>query len=256
MRIGKRGRLAVILLGVAALVAIALGGGYTHYLGYEPATERFPVRGIDVSHHQGAIDWDALKRAKVRFVYMKASEGGDHVDRRFAENWRAAGRAGIARGAYHFFTLCKPGIAQAHNFMRTVRVDASAMPPAVDLEFGGNCKARPTKQAFLTELIAFLRAVENHAGKKPILYVTRRFHDRYLTGALTEYGFWIRSIYFQPDLPGRPWLFWQFHDRGARDGIDGRVDLNVFNGDWAAFERWRKTGQWQRDAGPAPAGDG
>jgi lysozyme len=254
MRLGKRGKWAAILLGAAALVAIVLAGGYRHYLGYEPATARYPVRGIDVSHHQGAIDWSAMKRNHVRFVYMKATEGGDHVDRRFAENWRAAERAGIARGAYHFFTLCTPGIAQAHNFMRTVRADADAMPPAVDLEFGGNCKRRPSKQALLTELGAFLATIERHYDKRPILYVTRRFHDRYLTGTFADHGFWIRSIYFTPNLPGRPWLFWQFHDRGAREGITGRVDLNVFNGDWAAFERWRKSGRWQREAGPAPAG--
>jgi len=254
MRIGRGGKVAAIVLGLAALAALALGGGYTHYLGFEPAAERFPVRGIDVSHHQGAIDWEALKRARVRFVYMKASEGGDHVDTRFAENWRAAGRVGIARGAYHFFTLCRPGLAQAHNFMRTVRVDAEAMPPAVDLEFGGNCKRRPEKRAFLRELAAFLDTVERHYGKRPILYVTRRFHDNYLTGALPDHGFWIRSIYFRPDLPGRPWLFWQFHDRGARDGIKGGVDLNVFRGDWRAFERWRRDGRWRPDTGPAPAG--
>ncbi|HUT48242.1 MAG TPA: GH25 family lysozyme [Alphaproteobacteria bacterium] len=256
MRFGRHGKLAAIVLGIAAIGAAALGVGYTHYLDFEPAGERHPVHGIDISHHQGAIDWDALKRRQVRFVYMKASEGGDHVDTRFAANWRAADRAGIARGAYHFFTLCRPGIAQAHNFMRTVPVDGQAMPPAVDLEFGGNCKRRPEKAALLRELTNFLAAIERHYGKKPILYVTRGFHDRYLAGAFAEHGFWIRSIYFRPDLPGRPWLFWQFHDRGSRAGITGRVDLNVFYGDWAAFERWRKTGHWQPDAGPAPAGAG
>jgi lysozyme len=256
MQLGKAGGMVAIVAGFVALAAAVLGGGYTHYLGFEPASERFPVRGIDVSHHQGKIAWGALTGRRVRFVYMKASEGGDHVDKRFAENWRAAGRAGIARGAYHFFTLCKPGIAQAHNFMRTVKVDAEAMPPAVDLEFGGNCKRRPTKPAFLRELKSFLATIEGHYGKRPILYVTRRFHDRYLTGALSGHGFWIRSIYFRPDLPGRPWLFWQFHDRGARAGIKGRVDLNVFSGDWAAFERWRRTGRWQPVAGPVPVDDG
>ena len=256
MRIGSGGRLAAIFAGFMALGAAALGVGYNHYLDFKPAGERYPVQGIDISHHQGAIDWDALKRRHVRFVYMKASEGGDHVDTRFAGNWRAARRAGIARGAYHFFTLCKPGLAQAHNFMRTVPVDSQAMPPAIDLEFGGNCKRRPEKAAVLRELTAFLAAIERRYDKKPILYVTRDFHDRYLTGALADYGFWIRRIYFRPDLPGRPWLFWQFHDRGSRAGITGRVDLNVFHGDWDAFERWRKTGRWRPDAGPTPAGAG
>jgi len=255
MRLGRGGAVIAIFVASIAFSAAALGGAYLHFMNFEPSASRYPVRGIDVSHHQGAIAWETLKGRGVHFVYMKASEGGDHVDTRFADNWTAAARAGLARGAYHYFTLCRPGIVQAHNFMRTVALDKTAMPPAVDLEFGGNCKHRPTRAEFLRELKAFLTTIERRYGKRPILYVTRSFHARYLTGELNDYGYWIRSIYFRPTVPGRRWLIWQFHHRGRRDGIKGAVDLNVFRGNRAAFERWRRTGQWRRETpspGPIP----
>jgi lysozyme len=85
-----------------------------------PSAARFPIRGIDVSHHQGAIDWTAVKAARVEFAFIKASEGGDFRDREFARNWEAARKAGVVRGAYHFFTFCTPGLAQADNFVATI----------------------------------------------------------------------------------------------------------------------------------------
>src|SRR5687768_3711582 len=76
---------------------------------WHPSEARYPTQGIDVSHHQGVIEWSLLSGQGVDFAYIKASEGGDFVDPAFARNWDGAGRAGIRRGAYHFFTLCRSG---------------------------------------------------------------------------------------------------------------------------------------------------
>src|ERR1700759_1840135 len=81
--------------------------------GWRPSERRYPYQGIDVSHHQGHIAWAKLPRQGVDFAYIKATEGSDHVDRRFKANWHAAHRAGIHRGAYHFFRLGGSGRAQA-----------------------------------------------------------------------------------------------------------------------------------------------
>ncbi len=92
-----------------------------------------------------SIDWKRLAaQPNVRFAIMKATEGGDHRDRRFAENWQAAEDAGIVRGAYHFFTFCRPGREQAQNVLATVPVEPGTLPIAVDLEFTGNCGKVPT----------------------------------------------------------------------------------------------------------------
>ena len=159
---------------------------------------------------------------------MKATEGGDFKDRRFQENWAGAGQAGLLRGAYHFFTLCRSGAEQAANFIDSVPVEPGTLPPAVDLEFAGNCAARPTKPALHRELGDFLQRVERHFAQVPILYTTRPFHARYLAGGFGGYGLWLRSLVLEPSFGDRPWLLWQFHDRGRRPGIDGPVDLNVF----------------------------
>ena len=220
----------MVLLGAA-------GAGYVRYLNFAPDAGAYPVRGIDVSHHQGPIDWATVAADGVDFAYIKATEGGDFTDTRFAENWTGADAAGIVRGAYHFFTLCRSGTLQAANFTAVVPPTPGMLPPVVDLEYGGNCRARPAPAALRTELADFLAALEAHYGVKPVLYVTRTFHADYLDGELEDYAVWVRSLYFAPGYPARPWLLWQFHDRGRRAGISGPVDLNVFRGDRRAFER-------------------
>lgn len=240
-----------LLAGLAATGAALLAAGYGYYLDYEPDRGRFPVRGVDVSHHQGAIDWTALKTDGIAFAYIKATEGGDFSDPNFAGNWRGAARAGIARGAYHFFTLCRKGSAQARHFIAVVPKTPGALPPAVDLEFGGNCARRPSRAALQIELASFLKAVEAHYRARPILYTTRAFHDAYLRGAFKGYGFWARSIYLEPDFRTSSWLIWQFHERARKPGIKGPVDLNVFRGSAKAFARWRVKGEMAAK-GPAP----
>ena len=134
--------------------------------GWRPSERRYPRQGIDISHHQGHIAWAKLPRQGVDFAYIKATEGSDRVDRRFSINWRAADEAGVHRGAYHFFGLCSSGRAQAANFVRTVPYDAGALPPAVDLEFPGNCKRRPSRAKVHRELGDFLQIVEARYGNE------------------------------------------------------------------------------------------
>jgi len=87
---------------VGAFVAAAVfGAGLTRgwWRMNHPSPARFPVWGVDVSRHQGDIDWTAVERApQIGFAYLKATEGGDWVDPRFAANWQAARRAGLRVG--------------------------------------------------------------------------------------------------------------------------------------------------------------
>lgn len=216
-----------------------------------PAADRFPVRGIDVSHHQGAIDWAAVQRGGVSFAFIKATEGATHQDTRFAENWAGAGEVGIARGAYHFFTFCTSGLDQAENFLRRVAELEAELAPVADVEFAGNCKAWSSADAIRSELAAFLAHVEQRLGRRPMLYYTRDAARRILRGHFHEHPRWPRSIVGEPDdaVLG-PWHFWQFADNARLAGIRGPVDLNVFRGSRAEFEAQR-TGVDVADA-PAP----
>ena len=211
----------------AAVVALA-GAGLVYYVNFAPEGWGYPVRGIDVSHHQGPIDWRRVAHAGIAFAFLKATEGGTHVDEDFRDNFDEARAAGIAGGAYHFFTFCKPGAEQAANFMAAVPRETQTLPPVVDIEFGGNCAARPTPEAFEAELTAFLAPVEQGFGQPAVIYIAGDAVGQY-GAVLPDRARWVRSIAWPPI--GQRWLIWQYHNAGRVDGIDGDVDLNVLNGD-------------------------
>jgi len=212
-------------VGIATVVFLLAAGFWSPWAG------RF-VQGVDVSRHQGDIDWRALAATDIRFAYIKASEGADYADPLFAAHWRGAGEAGLKRGAYHFFTLCKSGLAQAANFLRTA--PRGELPPAVDLEHKGPCRRGPTMADVPGEVDAYLDAVETETGVRPILYTTREFHDLHLKRVTGE-RFWLRSLFRWPQFRRRDWVIWQHHHRGDRAGVQGPVDLNSFRGDERAF---------------------
>lgn len=217
-----------------SVIAVIGGVGYlTHRQGVwrfnNPSLAEHPVQGLDVSHHQGVIDWGAVPKDRIQFVYIKASEGGDHKDRRFPDNWSGARARGFKVGAYHFFTLCKPGAEQAENFLSVLPRDEDALPPVIDLEFVGNCAARPPRGEFLKELNEYARRVEEFSGKKPVLYTTYEFYDAYLKGSDFEsYPFWVRDVFKKPDSQIFPrWALWQYADNALIPGVNTPVDMNV-----------------------------
>jgi lysozyme len=185
-------------------------------------------RGIDVSRHQGRIDWPAVARAEIRFAYLKATEGRTFVDPRFRENWKGAGAAGIARGAYHFFTFCSPGRAQAEHFLAHAPPEPSALLPVADVEFVGNCTSWTSLDAVRAELHAFVAAVEAAWRAKPILYVTPDSYERVLAGEFGGHPIWVRDLLQRPAPEAfGGWLVWQHAETGRVPGIAGPVDLDV-----------------------------
>ena len=215
------------LIGVALLLFVAACFAWPLAMRWHPSDTRYPRQGIDVSHHQGAIDWRRLPAQGVDFAYIKASEGGDHRDSAFAANWAGAAQAGIAHGAYHYFTLCRSGTEQAANFIAAVPVDPAALPPAVDLEYLGNCAARVPVDAFHRELATFIQLVEARYGKRIILYTTDEFDRAYAVSAGIDRPLWLRSLVIEPRFGARRWTIWQASSFRRLDGIKGRVDWNA-----------------------------
>lgn len=220
----------LILVAVAVPILISLATVFYMRLPerFPPDRSKYPVRGIDVSHHQGDIDWKKVAADDVAFAIIKATEGGDHVDSRISQNLGEAFDAGLAVGAYHFFTFCRPGIEQAANFISTVPKDLRLLPPAVDIEFHGNCPERPTPERLRAELMAFLEPVEAHFGKQAVIYLPDEAAIRYRS-VMPERPHWVRSLREHPDQTD--WIYWQYSDKGRVDGIEGDIDLNVLRGD-------------------------
>lgn len=230
-----------VLTGAAVVLVVATAAGLLAYRFWDPG-RGFDIRGIDVSHHQGSIDWETLSGDGVQFAYIKATEGADWTDSRFTENWRAAGDAGVLRGAYHFFTLCTPGVDQAVHMIATVPDEIGMLPPAVDLEFGGNCAARPGADVFRNDLDEFLELIAAHYRMRPVVYTNPDFYGQYLEVNPPDVTWWMMSPVREPPV-SPDWTFWQYFP-GYRDGIEGRVDRNVFRsteGDLRSLTRRRSS---------------
>jgi lysozyme len=206
---------------------------------------RMPIQGIDVSYYQGDIDWNRVRSAGVKFAYLKVSEGGDHVDPRFYTNWEAAARAGLPRGAYHFMYWCRTASEQAVWFTQAVPQDAAQLPPVLDVEWNNasaTCPHHVPRADAIEKIHKLLDIMEQHTGKKPIIYTDINFHRDVLDGEFNDYEFWLRSVAAEPRerFDHRSWTFWQYTATGRVPGIRGNVDRNVFRGSERQWRDWLK----------------
>jgi lysozyme len=244
---------ASVVMAVSAGARIALSRTLSDKKPHDgvAAAHTMPIQGIDVSYWQGDIDWEKAREAGIQFAYIKATEGGDHLDPKFLDNWNAAKRAGMARGAYHFIYWCRPAHEQALWFMLNVPADSDALPPVLDLEWhtqSPTCPQKVSRDTALKKIRILLDALETHTGKRPIIYTDPVFHREVLQGEFTDYHFWLRSVAAEPAkiYPGRSWSFWQFTTTGSVPGVKGKVDRNSFNGtraDWDRVLNWLQAGR-------------
>ena len=190
-----------------------------------PSLQAGEVHGIDVSNHQGEIDWRRVHADGIDAAMIKATEGDDYTDPQFAKNWSRAADAGVRRGAYHFFTLCSPGAEQAENFLAAAPPEADALAPAIDLELIGACRQRPSQTEVSAELEDFRHAVEEAWGRPLLVYARGDFRSAYDIGVLADNPQWVTHFFVRPRDDA--WTVWQVHYVARVDGIDGGVDLDV-----------------------------
>lgn len=200
---------------------------------------RYGIHGIDLSRYQKTVGWKLVQEmtvqdVKIGFVFIKATEGINGIDGQFRRNWLQAKKAGLPRGAYHFFIASKSGKAQAEHFIETVALKPGDLPPVLDVE-----QVNGVSSTLLQQRVAdWLCAVEKAYGIKPIIYTNVVFYETFLAGRFDNYPLWV-AHYFVKDKPRikRQWHFWQHSESGHVNGIDTFVDFNVFNGDSAAFKQ-------------------
>ena len=200
--------------------------------GADPDREKYPVRGIDVSHHNGEIDFDRLsaKESDVSFIYIKATEGTDFQDPGFIRNYRGAMKSGIPAGAYHFFRYDTDGELQALNFIRALRGRPFTLPPAIDVEDWGNPDGHAT--ALIVERLRLMTACLLREGYRPVIYTNLDGYHRIIRGNFDSYPLWISSFSDPPldtDTENMHWAIWQYSHRGDLPGISSPTDLNVLN---------------------------
>ncbi len=218
---------AVRIVAIACAVGFALAAvaWWLVIPNYRPALQAGERYGIDVSHHQGSIDWAQVRSDGIDFAYIKATEGGDHTDRLFQANAQAARGEGFDIGAYHFFTFCRSGAEQATHFLQVAPPQPDWLPPALDIEYAGNCSKRPNPAELQVEVEAFVDIVEMAWGRPLIMYVLHDTEADYGIGKAMHRRLWTRRLFRRPG--GDRWDLWQVSFRATVDGVKGPVDLNV-----------------------------
>jgi lysozyme len=190
------------------------------------------AKGIDVSHHQGAIDWKKVAHSGVSFAYIKLTDGQNFTDPRFTQNWHGAKTAGLLRGAYHFFHPHSDPDIQAEHFVRRLATDQGELPPMLDIEVSDGASPE--------QLLMAAKRWTDHVALalscRPFIYTSASFWKQAArnSASLSEFPLWV-AHYTDADRPAVPsawpeWTIWQYSQSGNISGIDGPVDLNVFGG--------------------------
>lgn len=198
------------------------------------------VHGIDLSHYQGEVFWDAIgNNTKMAYVYLKATEGGDRIDHRYERNIELAHNHGLKVGSYHFYRPKTEQARQLENFLKQCRPEEQDLIPMIDIESaGGLCT-----EDFCDSLFSFLHLVEEAYGQKPLLYTYTNFYNKFLCGKLSDYQLMIAQ--YTDRMPvlydDKEFIMWQYTCKGLIDGVGGYIDKSRFVGAHGLREiRYRK----------------
>lgn len=214
--------------------------GWVDFMSKHPVVPMGDAYGIDVSYYQERIKWDKVHlcydmvtrrmarpskttvQREFDFAIAKATEGVTITDRQYARNRDGIREAGILFGAYHFFSTTSNPERQANYFIRVSGLKPGDLRPVLDVEQLN----RLTPRKLRTNVLAWLRRVEEHYGCKPIIYTSAKFREDYLsTPEFDDYIFWL--AHYGVDTPRGECALWQFTDVGIVPGITEKVDINV-----------------------------
>ena len=217
----------IVFIGTAFLI-------YRKRYSYRPIPPEilaaYPVKGIDISRHNGLIDWSVVREQGYTFAFIKATESINYTDPSFQSNYERASDEGLIVGAYHFFRFNEDGKKQAAHFISNNCYNKGDLPPVVDVEHSPfNFASNPKEVS--KRLGELLTSLQLHYGTSPIIYTNKECYLKYIRPFFPHVRLWICDLSGEPDPEVHSsWIFWQYSHRGEVMGINEKVDLNVFNG--------------------------
>jgi len=231
----------LVLAAGTAIVALLAVFALRNYIWHPTVTidrERYPVAGIDVSNHNGVIDFQRVAAAGIEFAIVKASEGTSYVDPRFTTNVDGAHQQGLKVGAYHFYRKNSDGMAQAQHFMQQVAGVTLDLPLVIDVEDWGN-DLFADEDNVAQQLRQMVTALSD-SGHRVMIYTNGDGYTRYYKNHFTDIPLWLCSFKAPENLERqqRGHSIQQYSHWGRIDGIDGDVDLNIFMGDRARWQQF------------------
>ena len=187
------------------------------------------VHGLDMSHYQGNVFWEAVgDNGRMFYVYLKATEGETFIDKRYEENIYMARKNGLKVGSYHFYRPKQPQEEQLRNFRAQCRPQDQDLVPMIDVEVNSGLGAK----ALCDSLHKFLVLVEKEYKQKPLVYTYTNFYNKYLVGALDGYKLMVAQYNGkEPVLADERDIFaWQYTGKGHINGVNGYVDKSRLMG--------------------------
>ena len=230
----------LLLLGAAALVVLI--GAYVVWRFILPHSVnvdryRYPVAGIDVSKHNGDIDFEQVSDDDYQFVFIKASEGKTYKDDAFERNYEQAREAGLKVGAYHFFRKNRTAREQADNLLAAIRGKHLDLPLVIDLEDDWGNGATVSRQTAIDRVMEMIDILAGK-GYRVMIYTNLDGYEKYYKDLLGDHDLWLCSFTSPDLLPHLPHVIQQFSHEGTVSGIDGNVDLNVWRGSEKEWQRY------------------
>ena len=186
------------------------------------------LKGIDVSEHQGVIDWTKVAKDGVQFAVIRAGYGRElsQKDKQFERNYAGAKAAGIQVGAYwySYANSVERGEQEARTCLKVLEGKSFELPIFFDQEYEKSILALSNKTR--TDIVLkFLETVKG-AGRKVGLYSSTNFIQTKLqANRLTAYPLWLAEYGAKLHYTGKVWA-WQYTDKGRVAGIKGRVDMD------------------------------
>ena len=223
------------LFGLGCLTGVIASYGFYKYHtipvnnndSYSPSMSDY--QGIDVSNHQGLINWEIVADdKKIQFVYIKATEGATHVDKSYEHNISEARKNGLKVGSYHYLRNTSAIADQFRNFSEVAKKESQDLIPMVDVE----------EHVDKDSIRLFCKLVEDYYGKKPAIYGTNRSYNSYCAPDFNDFILMIgRYGNNRPIINGNGhYDIWQFSEKGKIPGIPKAVDLDRLHPDFNVAE--------------------
>lgn len=189
-------------------------------------------KGIDVSRHNGVIDWAKVKADGVKFAMIRAGYGAGTIDDKFERNIKECNRLGIPCGVYWFSYAYTPEMArkEAQAVLKAVKPYKLEYPIAYDFEYDSVSYAakqgvKITKQLATSLVEAFCEEIEKN-GYYVINYANLDYLSKYFDNKLLKkYALWL-AHWTDAIEPVQECVMWQYSAKGKVNGISGDVDMN------------------------------
>ncbi|WP_109830083.1 glycoside hydrolase family 25 protein [Reichenbachiella versicolor] len=201
------------------------------------------LHGCDISHWNGQVNWTALKKTDITFLFIKATQGLTYVDPDFEENWTTARNYGFLRGAYHFYQPQNDPQLQAEHFLKTVELEKGDILPVLDIEISNGV----SNETLSKDIGIWINTVKDKIGRYPIIYTDLYFWNAHIVDNYSQCPLWLAEwetsgkLYMPKGWVGEDWVFWQYSSTGTLSGIPSsknRTDMDYFNGSLHALRHY------------------